>query len=204
MSPTINKSDFLSLLLSKRSDFQVENQRKVVLYIAQSLDGFIARENNDISWLSVVERDNEDYGYETFIKTVDTVFMGRKTYEKVLSFGIEFPHKGKTCYVLSKSSVGADENVRYFGGNIEALIAKIKRENGKDIFIDGGSEVVRAFRDHDLIDEYVVSIIPILLGKGIRLFKETDTENNLKLLESKAYDSGLVQLKYAKIIKQNE
>ncbi|WP_083248228.1 dihydrofolate reductase family protein [Desulfuribacillus stibiiarsenatis] len=66
------------------------------MYIAQSLDGYIARVNNDISWLSIVERDNEDYGYDDFIKTVDTVFMGRKTYEKVLGFGVEFPHKGRT------------------------------------------------------------------------------------------------------------
>jgi dihydrofolate reductase len=177
----------------------MENKRKVVLYIAQSLDGYIARENNDISWLSIVERDNEDYGYNTFIKTVDTVFMGRKTYDKVLSFGIEFPHKGRTCYVLSKTLKGADENVQFFSGNIAELITKIKAEKGKDIFIDGGSEVIREFRDKDLIDEYVISIIPILLGKGIRLFKEIDTENNLKLMVSKAFDSGLVQLKYTRV-----
>ncbi|OEH86550.1 dihydrofolate reductase [Desulfuribacillus stibiiarsenatis] len=177
----------------------MENRRKVVLYIAQSLDGFIARGDNDISWLSIVERDNEDYGYNTFIKTVDTVFMGRKTYEKVLSFGIEFPHKGRTCYVLSKTLQGTDENVQFFSGNIGDLITKIKEQKGKDIFIDGGSEAVREFRDNDLIDEYVISIIPILLGKGVRLFRETHTENNLKLIESKVFDSGLVQLKYARV-----
>ncbi|MBS3991788.1 MAG: dihydrofolate reductase [Erysipelothrix sp.] len=177
----------------------MKNQRKVALYIAQSLDGYIARENNDISWLSVVERDNEDYGYDDFVKTVDTVFMGRKTYDKVLSFGIEFPHKGRRCYVLSKKLTGADENVQFFNGNIVDLVTKIKNEEGKDIFIDGGSEVVREFRQHDLIDEYVISIIPILLGKGIRLFSETDSENNLKLVDSKTFDSGLVQLKYERV-----
>ncbi|MDF2545129.1 MAG: hypothetical protein K0R93_27 [Anaerosolibacter sp.] len=176
----------------------MENQRKVVLYIAQSLDGYIARENNDISWLSMVEHDNEDYGYDAFIKNVDTVFMGRKTYEKVLSFGIEFPHKGRMCYVLSKTLEGADENVQFFSGNIEDLITKLKAQKGKGIFIDGGSEVVSAFREKDLIDEYVISIIPILLGKGIRLFKETDTESRLKLVESKVFNSGLVQLKYVR------
>ncbi|MBS4026509.1 MAG: dihydrofolate reductase [Clostridia bacterium] len=177
----------------------MENQRKVVLYIAQSLDGYIAREDNDISWLSVVEHDNEDYGYDDFIKTVDTVFMGRKTYEKVLTFGVEFPHKGRTCYVLSKTLKGADENVQFFSGSIEDIITKIKVQKGENIFIDGGSEVVREFRDKDLIDEYAISIIPILLGKGIRLFRETDTENNLKLVESKIFDSGLVQLKYERV-----
>ncbi|MBP2027300.1 dihydrofolate reductase [Acetoanaerobium pronyense] len=183
----------------------MENQRKVVLYIAQSLDGYIARENDEISWLSIVERDNEDYGYNEFVETVetvetvDTVFMGRKTYEKVLTFDVEFPHKGRNCYVLSKTLKGSDENVHFFSGDVDELIKKIKTEEGKDIFIDGGSEVVRAFRDKDLIDEYVISIIPILLGKGIRLFRDTDTENNLKLIESKAFESGLVQLRYERV-----
>lgn len=177
----------------------MKNQRKVVLYIAQSLDGFIARENDDISWLSVVERDNEDYGYNDFVKTIDTVFMGRRTYDKVLSFGIEFPHKGKMCYVLSKKLKGADENVQFFSGNIADLINDIKTQEGKDIFIDGGSEVVREFRDNDLIDEYIISIIPIMLGKGIRLFRETETENNLRLVKSETFDSGLVQLRYERV-----
>lgn len=187
------------ILFKLKGGVPLENQRKVVLYIAQSLDGYIARENNDISWLSVVERDNEDYGYDDFIKTVDTVFMGRKTYEKVLTFGMEFPHKGRTCYVLSKTLKGADENVQFFSGNIDKLITRIKGQKGKDIFIDGGSEVVRLFRDNDLIDEYVISIIPILLGKGIRLFRETDTQNYLKLVDSMIFDSGLVQLKYVRV-----
>lgn len=182
----------------------MKNQRKVVLYIAQSLDGYIAREDNDISWLSIVERDNEDYGYNEFVETVDTVFMGRKTYEKVLTFDVEFPHKGRNCYVLSKILKGSDENVHFFSGDVDELIKKIKTEEGKDIFIDGGSEVVRAFRDKDLIDEYVISIIPILLGKGIRLFRDTDTENNLKLIESKAFESGLVQLRYERVKLEDE
>ena len=75
--------------------------RKVIVYIAQSLDGFIAKPDGDIQWLSIVEKEGEDYGYNAFVESVDTVFMGRKTYEKVLSFGIEFPHKGRKCYVLT-------------------------------------------------------------------------------------------------------
>lgn len=179
----------------------MENQRKVILYIAQSLDGFIARENNDISWLSIVERDNEDYGYNSFVESIDTVFMGRKTYEKVLSFGIEFPHKGRICYVLSNSLKGSDENVQFFSGDLNELVSKLKLENGKSIFIDGGSEVVRTFRNSNLIDEYIISIIPILLGKGIRLFGDVEIESNLELRESRVYESGLVQLKYTRIEK---
>ncbi|GAA0729423.1 hypothetical protein GCM10008905_29370 [Clostridium malenominatum] len=174
-------------------------KRKVILYIAQSIDGYIAREDNDISWLSIVERPNEDYGYENFIKTVDTVIMGRITYEKVLSFGIEFPYKGMKCYVLSKTLKGNDQNVEFYNGNINDLIKRLKCEEGKNIFIDGGAEVVKEFRSENLIDEYVISILPVLLGKGIRLFKETDNENQVKLVESKTFDSGLVQLKYERV-----
>lgn len=174
----------------------MESERKVILYIAQSLDGFIAREDDDISWLSMVEREGEDYGYQAFVDTVDTVFMGRRTYEKVLSFGIEFPHKNRKCYVLTTSRTGFDENVTYFSGDLELFVKALKSEKGGNIFIDGGAEAVRAFKSKDLIDEYVVSIIPILLGKGIRLFKETDVESTLELIDSVHFDSGLVQLSY--------
>lgn len=177
----------------------MDKKRKVVLYIAESLDGFIAREDGDINWLSIVEKPDEDYGYQEFINTVDTVIMGRKTYDKVLSFGIEFPHKGRECYVLSKTMKGIDENIEYYNGDINDLIYRLKNEKGKNIFIDGGSEVVREFLSKNLIDEYIISIIPMLLGRGIRLFKETNAENKLKLIGSKTFDSGLVQLKYEKL-----
>ncbi|HEY5576655.1 MAG TPA: dihydrofolate reductase family protein [Clostridiaceae bacterium] len=168
----------------------MEVKRKVVLYIAQSLDGFIARADGDIGWLSAVEREGEDYGYSEFIETVDTVIMGRKTYEKVLSFGIEFPHRYKKCYVLSRTKRDSDRNVQFYSGDAAELVRIIRNGKGKDIFIDGGAEVVREFLSEDLIDEYVISIIPMLICSGIRLFKETDTERKLNLIYSKAYESG--------------
>lgn len=172
------------------------NQRRVVLYIAQSVDGFIARADGDIEWLASVEMENEDYGYGAFVRTVDTVIMGRKTYEKVMSLDVPFPHKGRKCYVISKSRSGSDDNVEFYGGDVETLIQQLKREGGGTIYIDGGSEVVQLLRTADLIDEYVLSIIPVMLGKGIPLFRITDTENALELQEAKAFKSGLVQLKY--------
>lgn len=171
-------------------------KRKVVLYIAQSLDGYIAKADGDISWLSVVEREGEDYGYGEFIESVDTVIMGRKTYEKVLSFGIGFPHRDKKCYVLSRTEREPDGNIRFYSGDAAELIRGIRCQEGRDIFIDGGAEVVREFAAADLIDEYVISIIPLLLGGGIRLFKETGRETKLRLAGSRSYESGLVQLKY--------
>lgn len=175
--------------------------RKVVLYIAQSLDGFIAREDNDISWLSIVEQEGEDYGYGEFVKTIDTVIMGRKTYEKVLSFGIEYPHKDKKSYIISKTIKGKEGNLQFYNDRIDSLIEKLKSEKGKNIFIDGGAEVVKELRGKNLIDQYVISIIPIMIGKGVRLFKETDTEDRLKLIDCKVFSTGLVQLKYETVNK---
>lgn len=120
-------------------------KRKVVLYIAQSLEGFIARADGDIGWLSAVEREGEDYGYSEFIETVNTVIMGRKTYEKVLSFGIEFPHREKKCYVLTKTKRDSDGNVQFYSGDAAELIRSIRNGEGKDIFIDGGLRLSGSF-----------------------------------------------------------
>ena len=179
-------------------------KRKVMLYIAMSIDGYIAKEDGDIGWLSIVDSPPEDYGYEDFVRNVDTVIMGRKAYEKVLSFGIEFPHKGKKCYVLSRTKTGLDENVEYFHSDIGGLIADLRSRNGKDIFIDGGAEVVNELLRLEIIDEFIISVIPILLGNGIRLFKDNRPDSVLKLKSVTDYKTGLVKLWYEKESKQDK
>jgi dihydrofolate reductase len=170
--------------------------RKVVLYIAMSLDGYIAKEDNDIGFLSVVEKEDEDYGYNAFVKTIDTVIMGRKTYDKILSFGIEFPHKNRKCYVLSHSKKGKGQHVEFFDGAVEELITKIRKSEGLDIFCDGGAEVIFQLMKLNLIDKYIISVIPVLLGSGIALFKAGRPEKNLRLTRSVTFPSGLVQIWY--------
>ena len=173
--------------------------RKIILYIATSLDGYIAREDHDISWLSIVENSEEDYGYTRFVEDIDTIIMGRKTYDKVNSFGIEFQHKEKKCYVISRTKTGFDQNVEYYSGSLEDLIADLKNKDGRDIFVDGGAEIVNELLRINLIDELVISIVPILLGSGIRLFQDGRPEQRLKLLRSKEFVSGLVQMWYEKL-----
>ncbi|MFC6996910.1 dihydrofolate reductase family protein [Rufibacter roseus] len=171
--------------------------RKVVLYIAMSLDGYIAKEDDNIDFLSKVEEPGEDYGYHAFQHTVDTLIWGRRTYDKVLSFGMsEFPHKDKKCYVLSKSKTGQDENVEFYGGSLTELISSLKQQQGKNIYCDGGGEVVSALLKENLIDQLIISIIPHLLGSGIRLFQDGRPEQNLTLTHSSTFKSGLVQLWY--------
>jgi len=173
--------------------------RPLTLYIAASLDGYIARPDGDISWLSLVDSPPEDYGYAKFIETVDTIVIGRKTYDKVLSFGVPWPHAGRKCYVLSQTRTGSDENVEFFGGDIGDLIAQIRRKPGLCIYCDGGGEVVHELARRDLIDRYVISFIPILLGEGIPLFKSGRSEHALRLVRSQAYPSGLVQSEYDRV-----
>lgn len=170
--------------------------RKVKLFIACSADGFIARPDGDISWLSTVESPGEDYGYAAFYETVDTIILGRKTYDKVLSFGIDYPHRQKTTYVITRSQKPTEGSVHFYNGDLTKLIQQLNAVSGKDIFVDGGAEVIHALLKEQLIDEMIISYIPLLLGGGIRLFKEGYAERKLKLLETKSYPSGLVQVKY--------
>lgn len=172
-------------------------KRTVFLYIAMSLDGYIAKEDDNIDFLNVVDSPGEDYGYVSFLRNVDTIIWGRKTYDKVLSFGIDFPHKDKKVYVLSRSRTGTDENVEYFS-DIKTLITHLQEIPGKDIYCDGGSELVFELLKHSFIDILIVSVIPYLLGSGIRLFRDGRAEQNLKLKQSITFPSGLVQLWYEK------
>jgi dihydrofolate reductase len=170
--------------------------RKLKLFIATSLDGYIATTEGNIDWLSTVEIPNEDYGYQTFIESIDTVIVGRKTYEKVLSFDMEFPYLDKKCYVITHTEQPNNERVTFYNGNIKTLIHELKNQEGKDIFCDGGAEIVNALMKHHLIDEYIISIIPVFLGNGIRLFKDGRPETFLKLTQTQSFPSGLVQLRY--------
>lgn len=170
--------------------------RKLILYIATSVDGYIAQPNDDLSFLSMVEQEGEDYGYNEFIKTIDTVILGRKTYEKVLSMGVGFPHTDKSTYVITRTPRAETGSVKFFTGNLETLINELKSQNGKNIFCDGGAEVVNELMKKNLIDEFVISIIPVYVGNGIRLFNDGRPELKLELVSSKQFEKGLVQLHY--------
>jgi dihydrofolate reductase len=170
--------------------------RKVVLYIATSLDGYIAKPNDDLGFLSVVEQEGQDYGYADFVKTVDAVIVGRKTYDKVISMGFDFPHADKDAYIITRSPRPAIGSVKFYSGDLKTLVDKLKSEEGKNIFCDGGAEIVNELLKQDLIDEFVISVIPILVGDGIKLFKDERPEQQLQLVSVKQFDKGLAQLHY--------
>ncbi|HLP71685.1 MAG TPA: dihydrofolate reductase family protein [Bacteroidales bacterium] len=175
------------------------SQRKTILFIAASLDGYIATQDEDLSFLSIVDMEGEDYGYEEFIRTVDTVIMGRKTYDWIMNELNEYPHPDKDSYIITRTSRPDMDRVKFYTGSLNDLIRHLKlNDEGKNIFIDGGAEVIDVLLKENLIDEFIISIIPILLGDGIRLFKDGRPESRLKLMHSECYGTGLVQLHYKK------
>ncbi len=170
--------------------------RKVILYIAMSLDGFIAKPDGDISFLSEVEQEGEDYGYSAFMESVDSVVLGRKTYEKILSMGVDKPYGEREVYVLTRNTHSGTDKLTFYSGSLPQLISSLKSKSGKNIYCDGGAETVQRLLQDDLIDEFIISIIPILLGDGISLFNKRFQEKKLQLVKSKSFEKGLIQLHY--------
>lgn len=175
----------------------MQNNRKVILFIAVSTDGYIATVDEDLSFLSIVEEKGEDYGYGAFIKNIDTVIIGRKTYDKVLSMGFDYPHGDKESFIITRSPRPDKDNIKFYTGNLAELITALKSKPGKNIFVDGGSEIVTILMKEKLIDEFIISVIPVFLGSGIRLFKDERPEQKLTLLHSSSFKKGLVQLHYS-------
>lgn len=173
--------------------------RKVVLYISMSLDGYIATLDNGLDFLSLVQKEGEDYGYTDFVNSVDCIIIGRKTYDKVLEMGYEYPHTDKEVYIITRTSRPSIGTFQFYTGNLKQLIISLKSKPGKNIYCDGGAEITTELIKEDLIDEYIISVIPILLGDGIKLFKDKRPEQKLKLILAKPFEKGLVQLHYKRV-----
>ncbi len=170
--------------------------RKVVLYISMSLDGYIAAKDNSLEFLSIVEQEGEDYGYNDFVKSVDTVIIGRKTYEKVIAMGYEYPHTDKDVYIITRAERTSIGNFKFYTDDLSCLVNDLKKQSGKNIYCDGGAEIANELMKNNLVDEFIISVIPILLGDGIKLFKDGRPEQKLELVSAKQFNTGLTQLHY--------
>lgn len=137
-----------------------------VLYIAASLDGYIARKDGSVDWLDDVHGDGTDNGYLAFYETVDSLLMGRGTYEKVLELTDDFPYSGKKCVVLSRTMKGKTEQVVFTDEPLPAILAKMDGT----VWVVGGGQVVKECLAHNLLDEVYIAVIPKVLGGGIPLF----------------------------------
>lgn len=172
--------------------------RKLSLFIAMSLDGYIAKPNNDLSFLKIVEKEGEDYGYAEFTDKIDTLIIGRKTYDYVLKeIGSSHYDNGKRdVYVITRTERPQMGRTIFYIGNLSKLVKRLKSEKGKNIYCDGGAEVINELLKYDLIDELIISVVPVLLGNGTRLFKDGRPEQTLEFIEAKTFDTGLAQLHY--------
>ena len=169
---------------------------RFVVYIAMSVDGYIADVNGDVHWLEAFEKD--DYGYEGFIDSVGSIIMGRVTYEQILSLGT-WPYGVIPTLVWSGGAIEdlPDEAVKW-SENIEKTRSWLKEQAGeKDVWILGGAQTIQAFLAAGMIDHMDLYITPVILGGGIRLFDGgTDETQMLKLEQFQPYANGVVQLSY--------
>jgi dihydrofolate reductase len=175
---------------------------EVILYIASSLDGYIARPDGAVDWLDEVaapeDGPEEDFGYEEFFSGVGTVLMGRTTYEQILTFDVDYPYSGRAGYVFSRTRAGGrDENVEFVdGADIPQFIAHLKATSDRHIWLIGGGLLIQEFLRLDLVDRIIITVMPVILGEGILLFPPSTPQRDLLLVESRSYSSGMVQLTY--------
>ena len=159
--------------------------RKLILYIAVSLDGFIAGEGGSLDWLDKVEGQG-DNGYETFYTKVDTLLMGRKTYDWIMAHA-EFPYSGKECYVFSHEPRENTSDVTFVSENAVSFASHLKEQPGKEIWLVGGGGLLKPLLEAGLVDEMILTIAPVVLGKGIPLFHEMERETDFVLMDIERY-----------------
>lgn len=177
----------------------MSKNRNVVLFIASSLDGYIATEDESLEWLFNVEGE-DDNGISEFYDTVDTILMGKRTYDWIIKENPgEFPYKNKECYVFSRSIIENTEDVKFVNGNINRFVNKLKSQEGKNIWIVGGGELLLSFIEEMLVDEMIITVAPTILGKGIPLFREGNQQLNLSLKGMRRFNQ-FAELRY-KVIK---
>jgi len=171
--------------------------RKVIVHIAASADGYIARPDGDIDWLTARPAPKGFYGMNAFMRTIDATVLGRKTYEVSLGLGAKFDAKQK-AFVFSRHAPPAEVplGVEFVNGEIGRFVSRLREKPGKDIWLMGGGDLIASFLDADAIDEFVVSVVPVFIGDGIPLIARRPRNVALELQSSKPFDDGLVQLHY--------
>lgn len=182
------------------SSYCLVNMAEIILYIAVSLDGYIARTDGSVDWLSAVDDDNEDYGYQAFYDSVDALVMGSHSYEQILGFG-DWPYAGKTSYVMtSRALSGQRDDVQFVTNDAMKLVDQIKINDHKRVWLVGGGQLASSFHRQGLISEYQLFLIPLTLGKGIPLFSEPQAVKQLELSQSRTYPQGVVELHYRTVL----
>ena len=175
-----------------------EQRPKMSVYIATSIDGYIAKKDDGLDWLETFnppsDNPNEDYGFNKYLSQVDAVVMGKNTY-KIASSGNFWPYERKRVIVLSSTLTSVCDKAEVYAGDIQHLIQKLYAEGIRYIYVDGG-KTISQFLNEGLIDELIISFIPVILGSGIPLFSNIVHDSWCHLKSSTSYSNGLVQLRY--------
>jgi len=172
-------------------------RRKVIVHIATSADGYIARSDGDIEWLTDRPAPKGFYGMNAFMKSIDTTVLGRKTYEVSLAMGAPFGSK-KGTFVFSHrpAPAGASAGVEFVNEPIGPFVSRLREQPGKDIWLMGGGGIIASFLDAQAIDEFVISVVPVFIGDGIPLIARRHRHVPLELHHTERFEDGLVQLHY--------
>ncbi|WP_186673869.1 dihydrofolate reductase family protein [Sporosarcina sp. BP05] len=173
----------------------MKKQRKIVLFIAQSLDGYIATKNDSLDWLFKVEGEG-DNGYSEFFETVDTILIGKRTYDWIMEQEKgQFPYQNKDCYIFSRTPSEDTKNVKFINEDIVEFADNLKKEEGQNIWIVGGGDILHTFLKEKLVDELIVTVAPTIIGEGIPLFKAGDYQVDLSLIGTRTFNQ-FVELHY--------
>ena len=172
--------------------------KKIILYIAVSLDGYIADRNGSVDWIkgqddSIVPEDT----FTPFFDSVDTVIMGKRTYDQIVTelSPNHWPYMGATTFVITHDECIETEHIRFRNASVCRLVDELRQQSGKNIWICGGAQIARQLIEKDMIDTYHIAVIPVILGGGIKLFDTTEHKFDLTLAGSKEYN-GIIELTY--------
>ena len=173
------------------------NRRNVIVHIAASADGFIARPDGDLEWLTSRPAPKGFYGMNAFMKTIDTKVFGRRTYEASLRLGAKFDSRERTI-VFTRHAPPADapSGVEFVNEAIGPFVNRLRDQPGKQIWLMGGGDLIASFLDAHAIDEFIVSVVPVFIGDGIPLIARRHRHVPLTLQSTERFEDGLVQLHY--------
>ncbi|MDR0558626.1 MAG: dihydrofolate reductase family protein [Prevotellaceae bacterium] len=171
--------------------------KKIILYIATSLDQCIAEPDGSLDWLTEFPNpEKTDYGYKNLLASVDTVIMGGKTYRELLNMDVIWPYPNQHTYVVSHHEWSAKENISFITENIVETISELRNRKGKDIWLVGGGELISMLLAANLIDEMRIAYIPVILARGVPLFPEQPKESKWELAGTQAYNSNVLMVEY--------
>lgn len=172
-------------------------ERRIIVNIATSADGYVARRDGSLDWLTNRPAPKGFYGLPEFSRSIDAKILGRKTFDTSVKLGAKFS-TDDTHYVFSRRSAPAfvPAGVQFVAEPIRAFAARIRKQAGKNLWLMGGGEIIGAFLDEGAIDEFIISVVPTFIGEGIPLIAPKHRDVPLRLLSSQQFPDGVVQLQY--------